>query len=240
MKYVLDILFILILALVTVISTKRGFVRSVWASVTLIGSLALSYAFGPVLGDYFCINYILPAVTDFAFETINGMLIATEGNYNLSELFSALPEEFILLAERCGADIDSLQEQFASAISIPQEQVYDFARSIALPVSQTISRAVGIVAIFFSTLIVLVIVGILFKIIAKIPVIKTLDGIFGFVFGLIKGLVVICILCVVIALIIEFHFLGGKVSTYFLNLTEYSCIFKLFCTLSPVDFINIG
>lgn len=240
MDYIFDIFLLLVLVLVTVISTKRGFVRSIWAAVTLIGSFAVSYAFGPALGEYFCLDFILKSITEYTYNIINNLVAATEGNYNISELFTALPEEFVLLAESCGADLNSLQAQFASAIAIPQEQVYDLANSIALPVSRTVSHAVGIIALFFASVIVLSIIGLIVKIITKISVIKTIDAILGCLLGLIKGIVIICMLCVVASIFVECQFMSGDIGAYFNSLTEHSYIFRLFCSFSPIDFINIG
>ena len=240
MEYIFDIFLLLVLLLVTVISTRRGFVRSVWSSVTMIGSFAVAYAFGPALGEYFCLEYILPKVTEYTFEIIKGLITATEDSYNISELFTSLPEDFVLLAENCGADLNGLQAEFLSAIEISQDSVYELASSIARPLSQTLSHAVGIIITFFAAVIVLTVIGFIVKIIAKIPVIKTLDGVLGFVFGIIKGVIIICMICVAAAIFVECEFMKGEVGVYFKSLTEHSYIFKFICAFSPVDFINIG
>lgn len=240
MEYVFDIFLLLILMLVTFISTKRGFVRSVWSYITIIGSFAVAYAFGSAIGEYFCFDFILPRVTEYTFEIISGMVASTEGSYNLSELFNSLPEEFVHLAESSGISLASLQQEFVSVVAMSQEQVYDIANSIASPVSLTLSHAIGIIVTFLVSVIVLTIIGLIVKIISKIPVIKALDGILGFVFGIIKGAVIVCIICVAAAIIVECEFMNGEIGTYFKILTEKSYIFRFFCTFSPVDFINIG
>ena len=240
MNYIFDIFLLLVLILATAISTKRGFVRSVWASVTIIGSFVVAYAFGPDLGEYFCLDYILPRVTEYTFEIISGMISSTAGTYNISEFFTSLPEEFVLLAESCGASLEYLEKEFISSIAISQESLYDMANAIALPVSRTLSHAVGIIITFFASVIVLTIIGLIVKIISKIPIIKTLDGILGFALGIIKGVVIICIICVAAAIFVECEFMNGEIGTFFKILTENSYIFRYFCAFSPVDFINIG
>ena len=240
MEYMFDIFLLLVLILVTVISTKRGFVRSVWSSVIIIGSYVIAYAWGPAFGEYFCLDFILPRVTEYIFQIISSMIIPNEGTYDLSALFASLPEEFVILAESCGASLESLQEEFVSAIAMSQEQLYDMANSIALPVSSTLSHAIGIIITYFASVIILTVIGFIVKIISKIPLIKTLDGVLGFIFGIIKGIVIICLICVVAAIFVECEFMSGNVGNYFRNLTEYSYIFRIFCAFSPVDFINIG
>lgn len=240
MEYIFDIFLILILLLVIALSTKRGFVRSVWSSVTMIGAFVIAYIFGPVLGEWICYSYVLPYITEHTFEVLTGLVSVGEGSYDISELFTNLPAEFIELAANCGADIAELQERFVSAITVPTEQLHDLASSISLPVSLTLSNAIGIIAVFFAAALALALIGLVVKIITKLPVLKTLDGILGFLFGIIKGIVVVCIMCVVVAIFVESEFLNGNVGVYFKMLTEDSYIFRIVCEFLPVDFINIS
>lgn len=240
MEFIFDIFLFLVLILVILISTKRGFVRSVWASVTIIGAFALAYTFGPALGDYFCSEFILPKVTEYVYELINGMTGVAEGGLDFSEFFATLPDEFIIMSESFGVSLDALREEFLSVMVVSQDEVYELASSIALPISSTISHLIGIIVAFFASVIVLTIIGFIVKIISKIPVIKTLDGILGFIFGIIKGIVIISMICVVAAVFVESEFMNGSIGAYFRTLTECSYIFRFFCAFSPVDFINIG
>ena len=240
MEYVFDIFLLLVWALVIAINTKNGFVKSVWGSVTVFGAYVISYAFGPAVGELICGDYILPRVTEYTFEILQNLASSVEGSYDISSLFTNLPEEFIILADNCGANIDQLSEQFASAVTIPSEQLRELAQTIALPVSRTISNAIGMIVVFFAAMLALAVVGIVVKIIAKLPVIKTIDGVLGFFLGLLKGVVVVSILCVVVAVFVESGFLNGNVGVYFKMLTENSYIFRFVCAISPIDFINIS
>ena len=68
----------------------------------------------------------------------------------------------------------------------------------------------------------------------------TIDKILGFLLGFIEGAVVIIILCIITAVFIECGFLNNVLGSYFESLTNNSIIFRLFCAISPIDFINIG
>ncbi len=240
MKFIFDIFLLLIIILVSTVSAKRGFVRSVWSTVAIIGSFTVAYVFGAAVGEYICKDYILKIVTDYTFEIIESLISAPEGNYNLTELFSTLPEEFALLAESCGADLGILSDRFLSSVAMSEEHVYELASSIAEPISRTISHAVGILCSFLLSLVVFAIIGFAVRIIAKLPIVKTLDGVLGLAFGFLKGIIIVCMLCVVAAIFIESEFMNGNVGVYFRALTENSYIFRLFCAYSPIDFINVG
>ncbi len=239
MKFIFDIFLILVMILIIYINTKRGFVRSVWSSVTLIGSFAIAYAFGPMLGKYLFMSFFLNTFTNHVLDILNGMLTTVGESCSFSELISSFPDEFVILADKCGANLEALQEQFSS-IDISQDLLYNLANSIALPVSRTISNAVGIIVLFLVSVIVLTILGFLVKIITKISVIKTIDKILGFALGFIEAMIVVCILCVIAAVCVECSFINSDLGSFFDNLTSNSIVFRLFCSLSPVDFINIG
>ena len=68
MNYLLDIFFVLLFILITIIGTERGFVDSVWSSVTIIGSFVVAYLFGGVAADWICDNFVLKYNLNLKFE----------------------------------------------------------------------------------------------------------------------------------------------------------------------------
>ena len=240
MNYLLDIFLLLLFLLITIISTERGFVNSVWSSVTIIGSFVVAYMFGGVVGDWICDNFVLKYISEYAYGIVESLIENSAENYNISNLFESLPEEFVTLVENCGADISVLNSQFGSSLALSQVELYSFAESVASPISQTLSNAIAIVSIFLISLLILWIIGLVVKIIVKIPIIKTLNSLLGFVFGVIKGLVIVWILCVTLSIFVESGFMDPETVEVLNNLTKESYIFNLFCTFSPINFINIG
>ena len=240
MNYLLDIFLFLLFLLITIISTERGFVNSVWSSVTIIGSFVVAYMFGGVVGEWICDNFVLKYISEYAYVIVESLIENSAENYNISNLFESLPEEFVTLVENCGADISVLNSQFGSSLTLSQVELYSFAESVASPISQTLSNAIAIVSIFLISLLILWIIGLVVKIIVKIPIIKTLNSLLGFVFGVIKGLVIVWILCVTLSIFVESGFMDPETVEVLNNLTKESYIFNFFCTFSPINFINIG
>lgn len=239
MKWLLDIFLFLIFLLITIISTEKGFVKSIWSTVTIIGAFVLSYLFGPILGAWICDNFVLGHVTEYAFNVVETLVTTSSEQYDISYLFESLPDEFVALVENCGADLDALESQFMLSVTLSKDELYSFAESVALPISRTLSNAVGIVAVFLVSILVLWLVGLLVKVIAKFPIIKTINGFLGFLVGLIKGFIIVWILCVAIGIFVERGFMEPESMEALKILTDGSYIFKFFCNLSPVNFINI-
>lgn len=240
MNYLIDIFFVLLFILITIIGTERGFVDSVWSSVTIIGSFAVAYLFSGIAAEWICNNFVLKYISEYAYGVVDALVEKNAGSYNLSALFESLPDEFITLVENCGADINDLAAQFGSALSISTDELYAFAESVAMPISNTLSNAIAIVSIFLLSVLLLWLIGLVVKIIVKIPIIKTLNTLLGFVFGLIKGLVIVWILCVTLIIFVERGFMDPETVEVLNSLTDGSFIFKFFCSFSPIKFINIS
>ncbi len=239
MSFLLDIFFVLIFAIIVIFSVERGFVRSVWSTVTVVGAFIAAYIFGPLLGNWICDTFILNSVTEYAFEVVERLISEQSGQYNLSQLFETLPEEFVQLIENCGADIDQLASDFSAALTIPKEGLYGFAESVALPISKTISNAIGVILIFIVATISLCLIGYLVKAIVKLPLIHQVNGFLGLILGIIEGFVIVWVLCVAIGIFAERGFMDPASVKVIDSLTDGSYIFRFFCNLSPVNFINI-
>ena len=240
MNYLLDIFLFLLFLLITIISTERGFVDSVWSSVTIIGSFIVAYLFSGVVGAWICDNFVLKYISEYAYDIVESLIENSADSYNIAGLFESLPEEFIALAQNCGADISALEARFASSLTLSSAELYSFAESVAAPLSQTLSNAIAIVSIFLISILILWLVGLVVKIIVKIPIIKTLNSLLGFIFGVLKALVIVWILCVTLSIFVERGFMDPETVEVLNNLTKGSYIFNFFCSFSPINFINIG
>jgi hypothetical protein len=184
-------------------------------------------------------DFILDSLIEYVIGVLNNMLATAQEGCDLSEIFASFSNELVAMSNNLGVTLESLQEQFLE-VTISQEQLYNIANSVALPLSRTISSAAGIIAVFLLSVIILSILGFVIKIITKISIIKALDRALGFALGLIEAMIVLCILCVIAAVCRELGFLNTELASYFAALTDNSIIFRLFNAFSPIDFINVG
>lgn len=240
MPWLLDILFGLIFILVIVIGVQRGFVRSIWGTVTLVGAFIIAYLFGPAFGTYICENYILKYVTEYVHAEISGISASGGGLYDISALFDNLPEQFTELISNCGADIESLEMQFNDAVTVSRDELFEFATDIARPISITISHALAIVLIFIVSLLALWLIGLVVKAIVKCPIIRSLDRFLGFLFSILNGIVIVWMISIILGIFVEKGFMEGESAEALYKITSSSYIFNFFCDLSPIDFININ
>lgn len=238
MKFLLDIFFFLLFLLIVIINTERGFVNSVWSTVTIIGAFIIAYMFSSAIGDWICQNFVLNYVSEYAYEVLERMLQNNTEQYNISSLFQSLPDEFLSLVENCGADLSNLEATFGSSIGLSETEVYSFAEAVALPLSKTLSNAIAIVAVFLISIILLWAIGLIVKIIVKIPVIKTLNSFLGFLVGLIKGFIIVWILCITLSIFVERGFMNPESVQTLNNLVIDSYVFNFFDSFSLTILFN--
>lgn len=228
MGLILDFVLASLFVIIVIVAAKRGFVESVWSTVTLVGSFVLAFMFGSLLGDWLYDTFVFTKATDYVFEMIKNLAVKSSGLYDIGSLFTTLPEEFTQLLENCGADLAELQERFELAFSLSEAELYDFAQAIAEPLARTISMAVAVLGIFAVSALVLWIVGLLIKAIVKLPLISSLDGFLGFLLGLIKGAVILWVVCMVLNLLTTQGFLDAQYASIISEFTKGSYIMNFF------------
>ena len=238
MNYLLDIALIAIFLLVVMIDAKRGFVKSVWGFVTALASLALSFLFGGYVGDLLLNTWLRDLFADATLNVLKPIVESGASGYDITKLFADMPEELVKLAESCGADLEALALRYADAVNVSEESLVELASTISDPITTTISLAIGYVSVFFVALILMYIIGSLFNLISKLPIIKGFNTLLGGVFGAMSGLIYIWVICIALAVVVECGVLGGY-EEYIESMAESSYIFRLMCEFSPFDFINI-
>ena len=239
MTYILDIILVLLFFIVVLVSTIRGFVKSVWRTFTVVGAFVIAYTYGTFVGTYLCDNYVNDYVAEYTLESLTEIVTDDSGNSASVDILDNAPEELIDLLERCGSDIDELRSFINNDVVVSEEELQVMAESISAPIARTISAIIGMIAVFVAGVILLSLFGALLRLILKLPIIRFIDSFLGMAFGLAEAFVVVWVVCLVIGFIVEHGFITGSTNEAITAVTDSSHLFRFFCDLSPVDFINI-
>ena len=239
MNVLLDVILVLTFLLIVVISARRGFIKCIWSLATVVGAFVLAYTFGPMLGDELCDRYIYDYVSSYTYASIEELAQKDADNYDVSGLFDNVPDEFVELLDHCGVELEDLSVTVSPTMTVTREELRDIAGSISGPVSTTISNIIGVIAVFFASVLLISILGILLKLVVKMPIIKSINSFFGMILGAIEGFFIIWVICLLIGLLVEQGFMSGMNNEFLYSMTESSYLLKFFCQLSPIDFINI-
>lgn len=241
MNVLFDVILVVIFLLVVIISTCRGFVKSIWSMVTIIGAFVLAYMFGPVLGEWLEESFVNDYVSSYACEVVE--TIAKDdvipNRYDVSELFDPASQKYVEWLTSCGVDLDDIKSRLSPTLIVSQSELYFISESIASSVSETISKVLGIIISFVASLIIISLLGGLLKLIVKVPIIKSINTILGMILGLFEGFAVVWVLCTVVSIFVESGIWNEGNGEMFRLIINNSYLYKYFCDLSLFDFINI-
>ena len=207
MNHIIDIILVLIIALIAFISSKRGFILTVFDLFSGIASLVIARLTAPHAAVFVYDNFAKATVMAFLEEKYND--VGTAMTEAVSTVFGFLPEGMYAFAEKSGLlDASAVSQDVLSKITT----VAELEANIARPVVTAVINIVCFAAIAFVAVIVLKIVGrLLSGIISKIKIIGNLNSILGGVAGVLKGVVDVFIISVVLCIV---SFSSATIATY--------------------------
>lgn len=189
---ILDAIIVIIVLFFAFIGLKRGIAKTIYGLLCLAIAGILAYLSGKLLAEFVYNNFILNSIT----ESVNSSFAASSVNSGkVSEsVFTAIPGVFTALLSGMGIN----QKGFASSI----DSASDFTKSATMTaVDKVISPVLtSVLSIGFTILLFIVFMLILRFLIGrkilklfKLPVIKWVNSLLGFVLGLAEGAVLVII-----------------------------------------------
>lgn len=238
MDLLVDIILISVFVLTVAVCASRGFIKSVWWLLRAVLSLGSAFLFGEQLGGWIMDRFMLDKFTSIVEDAIKAIAGEQNGVFDLSELFSSMPESFQSLLSRFGADAMSLGGTYAGVEHASAGDVNAMAADIAHPVASVVSVALGYVIAFFVSFVLITVIGWVVKLVAELPGIKGMNHLLGGIFGVLCGFVYLWVICLAISAFVESGIAENE-SRALMELAEHSHLFRFFCGFSPLDYVNI-
>ncbi len=109
MSFILDAILIVMCIVCVAVGTKRGFVKTVYVSLlsSVISAIA-AYTFTPYFANFIKEKFLMESVSGGIAETIRSLVPASDGSYDLSSLFSDMPQTLSSIIERYHGNAESL------------------------------------------------------------------------------------------------------------------------------------
>ncbi|MBO4322823.1 MAG: CvpA family protein [Clostridia bacterium] len=242
MNFILDLVLILLFALIVFVYIKRGFLRSVIRVIEIAAAGVAAYFFGGKVADLYAKSAIAQSISGSVKTGLEKLLTnngtAEKPVFDLSSLFSSMPEKFRNMIEVSGISEESLSESFGGLKEATAIDLSSLADKIAGPLTNTVCKVLGYVTVFVVALIIFMILGWLICQVVELPGLKKLDGTLGGILGVFIGTVYVGVICLIIGLLVEKQLLGDYNSSV-KTLAENSFLLRLFCKGSPFGFTNI-
>lgn len=207
MNYIIDIVLVLLIALIAFLSSKRGFVMTVFDLFSGVASVVIAKFAAPHAAAFVYDKVAKEIVMKFLEEKYNAVGAAMTDA--VSSVFGFLPEGIYAFAEKTGMlDASSLSQDVLSKITT----VAELEAKIARPVVTAVINIVCFALIAFVAVIVLKVLGkLLSGIISKIKIIGKFNSLLGGITGVLKGVVYVFIIAVILCIV---SFSSETIATY--------------------------
>lgn len=208
MKYLLDVVVILIFLLCVAIGRKRGFIKTVSGIVALAAAMAVSSFFGAPVSEYVYDKTIEPSIV----ETVDTQMAQVKGNATekLVYTYDSLPNVVKTLLNQTGI---ASGEEFA--LSVPMygskplsQEIAGMIRPILLPLINALCSLI----LFLITYIAASLILRMFDIVAKLPLLKQLNKTLGLIGGVVSGALWTLVAVTVIQVIAATGLLGDTIT----------------------------
>ena len=214
MNYVLDILVVAIVLICVLISSKKGFVRTLISAVGFVAAIILAVTLSGPISTSVANDYIKPAVE----EKTASILSETAGNSlntAAGTLWEELPSFVVGAAASAGVTEESLgQSILESTANTAEGLASDITNKLFMPIVENLLKGIVMFLLF---LILMILVSILSRVLNKLfsgKVFGKFNRTLGGVLGAVKGLVFAVIFCVLISVFVGFSENG------FLSITQ--------------------
>lgn len=227
MPYIIDIIFILILAVVVITSVKKGFIVSLFELVGTIASFVAARLLSDSLASPVFEKFVAPGAEKLLSENL-GEVATTDYGAQIESAINSIPDFFTSILSLMGIDKAELVEKVASSDFASGTLLDSLMESVVTPVGTAVVQFILFaVLVALITLVLRVLVRLLDKIIKKIPAIKQMNSALGGVVGAVRGVLTVVILSILLAVaagfinnesfitVVEGSFIVGTVQNLF-------------------------
>ncbi len=223
MSILLDVIIVAIVVLYALRGWRKGFFRSlmglIGAMIALVAALTVSRFLSQWIFDAFIRTPLAASITQTMAET---------GASTASGIMSALPQ---FLRELVGWTGNSAQE-LQNLISSSAGPAADILVNIISPLVINLIMIVAAIVLFIIFLIIVRLLLRLLNKVTKVPVIKQLNGILGFLLGIGKGIIIVWMLCALVSIIVP---LFGPSAQWAQDAMDHSYVFRALANFNIVS-----
>ena len=226
MTNIINISLIAVILVFLVVGIKRGFIKEL---VSLIGFIVafITALFLSGIGSSFVYDTF---VDGFVQEKVSSAVVQSVDN-EVDGVLVSIPEYFINAAEATGTDIEGVVKSNigASVEETANSVAATVSKEIAKPVIGALIRVILFIIIFIIVKILIDWIGRALDLVGRLPVIHSLNRVFGAVIGTARGIVIAAIMCFVAMYLIKFQ--GGNLFGLTAEMLESSFVYNLLSSL---------
>lgn len=213
----IDIIFILIVAVFIFIGWKRGFMLSVFSLVSTVVAIILASILSPVVSSWIESTAVAKSMeTKFTsyVETALNESMDTMTEIEIEKAVQELPlPEFL---------VEEIPERLSDAtVEMSSEAVEQISVEIGNEASKIVCGLIGFVVVFIIVIILLQIIKYVLKLTSNLPIIRQADKIGGIAFGFAEGVIFVMVVLLLVSVFSSMSQMQGL-----LNMIQESSLTK--------------
>ena len=198
LKYLIDILFLIIAIVTVIIFTRRGFVQSLFQYGRTYMAVIIAYVLGPIVGKFIYNNFIYNAIYNWVSERVNSVVHSVTGAIDIDRIIEEIP-----LVVRKLSNSEKIKAEFGEKIEDFEVTLNELSALASQPFAKLVSNLISYVLVFLLALLFLLIIWKLLDWITTLPVLHGLNAFLGFLFGILAAFILLSSLTYVLSVVIS-------------------------------------
>lgn len=200
---IIDICLILAVVLFAFIGSKRGFIKEIVSLVGVVVSVLLALWISDVGSGFIYKTAVEQPVYNTVSSTIAENIDEVISD-SKSTLYDVVPEELVSVAEKIGIDVDlsdkiNAEGEKAAVVGNVAGKIME---TVVEPVCTKAVAVIIFIVVFIISMILISLLAKALNIVAKLPVLNSLNAVLGTVVGCVRGAVISVAVCYGIYLIL--------------------------------------
>ena len=230
MEYIVDIVIIAIIVISVIAGCSRGLVKTVFGCFGVIAALACAFFLAQPAGEFIKGTAVYGKMSLRVVEIVDGYLDggAQSAQAQLDEFMNS---DLSGTLTRLGFDIESAADTYVEKLD---EAGNGFAVYITDKVLSFLATALGALAVFLLSLILIKLLGFILECIVKLPVLKTVNRVGGGIAGAVSGIITVYIFCMALEIILPYI---PDNPVIYMGMAENTFIYRYFASFNPATLI---
>ncbi len=234
MHLILDLIVVAIVVITTLITMKKGFIKSILSLVSLILTIFIISSFGEPIASAAYSGLFEKGIVSSVETAVSQQM--EKGEAAIDGVMDALPKFIANSAEKNGVGSDSIMSEISQG-KTPNEVALTVNDQIVKPLLLPLLLIIVDIIMFTVLMFVFRLLSKMICTLFKAPVLKSVNKVLGVFLGIGKGLLISVLVCSIITFIVSYG-LGGKFLIFTEESIESSYIFsRLANVLNLTDFI---
>lgn len=229
MSIILDIVFVAIVVLSTLIASKRGFIKVFFNLVGVVLALFIAMQFSVPSAQFVYDTFVEKSVHKSVVQTVEETAVSTTDS-----LYDAMPESVISITEKLNINLkpilDSQIEQGTSNISVRVADVV--TEKVVEPFAVKLASIILFMLLFIISLILIKVIVKALNLVSKLPILKSANKTLGAVVGVLQGVCICVILCFVLTVITSI--MAEGLFGIKKEVLDASFVYKIFNVINPL------